>query len=58
MLCMLTPERGELALFPPQTQQKPRAPSVEVKAEWPVVSEIEFTQLAKLNYSPDEPQEL
>ena len=33
-------------------------PSVEVSVDWEVVSEIEFSQLGKLNYSPEEPEEL
>lgn len=41
-----------------QPQLKPRAPSVPVSAEWEVINEIEFSQLAKLNYSPEEPEEL
>ena len=41
-----------------QPQLKPRAPSVPVSADWEVINEIEFSQLAKLNYSPEEPEEL
>ena len=38
--------------------QKSREPSVKISSEWAVVHEIDFTQLAKLNYSPGAPREL
>ncbi|XP_064406956.1 eukaryotic translation initiation factor 3 subunit D-like [Halichondria panicea] len=41
-----------------QVPIKPRAPSVSVKHDWPVVSEIDFTQLGKLHLKPEEPTEL
>ena len=37
---------------------KPRSPSVAVSSKWEIKAEIDFLQLAKLNFNPEEPKEL
>ena len=39
-------------------QQIKREPSVEVKASWKVVEEIEFARLSKLSWDVEDPKDL
>ena len=39
-------------------KQRNRESSVEIKSEWTVVEQIEFSQLQKASFAPPEPEEL
>ena len=41
-----------------QVNVKPRSPSVAVSSKWEIKAEIDFLQLAKLNFNPEESKEL
>ena len=41
-----------------QVNVKPRSPSVEVSSRWEIKAEIDFLQLSKLHFTPEEPKQL